>query len=259
MEAHHSRAVDTVLQRYGDRPEFVAVLLTGSIAHDFARPSSDVDIVLIATDEEHSRRVRDRQLAFSLWDICDYEGGYVDVKVVSLASLDLIAVRGSDPARYAFKDARVLVSREPDLPGLLARVTRYPVEAKADREHRFLCQLLAWKWYLSQAEEKRSAYLTHLSAQKFALFACRLVLNRAESLYPYHKWMLAETQRVAPEGLMPLIETFLEKPAFADAQAIADTLLALAGKSEKSVDWPNQFMTDSELNWVDHEAPIDDL
>lgn len=46
-----------------------------------------------------------------------------------------------------------------------------------------------------------------------------MILNRNEALYPYHKWLLAETQRASlrPEGFL------------------------------------------SEMNWLTHEASVDDL
>jgi hypothetical protein len=129
------------------------------------------------------------------------------------------------------------------------------------RRHRFACQLLAWKWYLSQGEAKRNKYLIFLAAQKIVLFACRLILNENGMLYPYHKWLLEETGRAPkrPEAFLSDIGLFLEAPGFALAQRIVDGVFAFLGLEEKSVDWPNSFMADSEMNWIAHEAPIDDL
>lgn len=261
MEAHHSKAIDDFLAKYAARDEFVAILLVGSLAHGFAKVSSDIDIILVATEDEYQRQEREKHLAFSLWDICTYPGGYIDCKVVSLASLDQVAERGSDPARYAFKDATVLFSRTEALDSVLKRVTRFPIEQKAAREHRFICQVLAWKWYMSQAEENKNAYLVHLATQKLALFASRVILNRNEALYPYHKWLLAETKKapIKPEGFLETLEVLLGSPSFATAQKLADLLFEFVGMKEKDVDWPNQFMVDSEMNWLTHEAPVDDL
>lgn len=261
MEEHHQQAINEFLERFRDKKEFLGFLLAGSLAHGYAKPSSDVDIILVATEDEYRTREQQNKLTFSLWDIAQYEGGYVDCKVVSLDSLALIADHGSDPARYAFKDAKILASSDAGIVQLLEKVSRFPVEKKADREHRFACQLLAWKWYLSQAEEKKNLYLTFLAAHKLVLFACRLVLNHNLRLYPYHKWLLEEVNQSAhkPEGFREGIDQFLGQPTFDRAQKIANALLEFLGLSEKQIDWPNQFMVDSELNWLGHEAPIDDL
>lgn len=246
---------------YTARDEFSALLLAGSLAHGLAGALSDVDIVLVATEEEYARRQAAGTLTFSLWDICQYEGGYVDCKVVSPGTLEEIAERGSDPSRYAFQGAQILRSRIAGLEPLLTRVTRFPVEQKASRQTRFVSQILAWKWYLSQAEAKANSYLMYLSTQKLVLFLCRTLLNANERLYPYHKWLLAETARVPrkPGDFDGRLQRFLGEPTFAGAQHLADLVLGFVGLKEKEVNWPQQFLVDSELNWVDHEAPVDDL
>jgi predicted nucleotidyltransferase len=261
VERHHAQAIEGFVARYGARDEFVGLLLVGSIAHGFATPASDVDVIVVATEDEFRRREREHRLAFVERDLCAYPGGYVDVKVTSLSLLHRVADRGSDPARYAFKDAAILASREPALPDLLSRLARFPVELKASREGRFLCQVLAWTWYMGQAEAHRDAYLTAVATQKLALFACRVVLNRNETLFPYHKWLLTETTRapLQPEGFAACVHDLLERPSSASAQRLQDAVLGFVGEAGRGLDWPTQFMVDSELNWLHHEAPIDDL
>ncbi len=261
MLPHHEEAIQAFIARYEAKPEFVGILLAGSLAHGYAKEHSDIDIILIADEHEFSERAAENKLAFSIKELCQYPHGYVDCKVVSLASMQEIAERGSDAARYAFKDARILCSREPSIPSLLESITRFPIEGIEQRQHRFICQLLAWKWYLSQAEEKDNVYLRHLACQKIALFSCRLVLNHNSRLFPYHKWLLEETKRSEkqPPPFQEQLDAFLEKPTFEQAQIITDQLLSFFGTKESEVDWPNQFMTDSELNWTEAPPPIDDI
>ena len=64
-----------------------------------------------------------------------------------------------------------------------------------DRVARFAAQLLAYRWFHSEAVKKDSPYLGALARHKVTLFACRIVLARNERLYPFHKWLLAETER----------------------------------------------------------------
>lgn len=261
MTEHQDRAVSAFVKLYSQKEAFVAALLVGSIAHGYSTASSDVDAILVATEPEFERRKQQGTLTFSLWDLCDYEGGYVDCKVVSWSSLETVADRGSDPARYAFQDARILYGKRKPLTEQLARITRYPVGDKDSRRHRFLCQLLAWKWYLSQGEAKGNQYLVTLALQKIVLFSCRVILNENERLYPYHKWLLAETERAPnkPGGLMAQLASLLEAPTFSRAQVLSDLIFSHVGSTEKDTDWPNQFLRDSEQNWLEHEAPIEDL
>lgn len=261
MTTKQRESLEKFLDLYKPKSEYLAILLAGSLAHGYAKETSDLDIVLVATEEEFLRRRDEKKLTFSLWDICTYEGGYVDCKVVSLSSLREIAAKGSDPARYAFKDCRILYSRLDNLDKVLGEVTRYPSADRESRRTRFLSQVLAWKWYLSQAEEKANRYLLYLAVQKIVLFAGRVVLNENELLYPYHKWLLEEVSRASnkPEGLIEAINGLLAEPTFAKAQDLSDRIFRHVGRTEKETDWPNQFFVDSEMNWNQHEAPIDDL
>lgn len=261
MEQHHRESIGRFLERYRNDDSILAILLGGSIAHGFAKPTSDIDILIVADDAEYERRRQENKLAFSLWDICTYEGGYVDCKVVSPAFMRMVAERGSDPARYAFKDCRVLFNRMDGLEALLSEVTAYPVHRKEERRTRFVSQLLAWKWYYSEAVKKENAYLVYLSLQKIILFSCRIVLNENEMLYPYHKWLLAETGRAPrkPERFDEGIQKLMTDPTWDDAQRLATDILDMLNLKEKEIDWPSQFLIDSEWNWVEHEPPVDDL
>lgn len=261
MEQHHKEAIDKFMKQYQNDSHVEAILLAGSLAHGYAKPTSDIDIILIVDNEEYEQRKRDNNLAFCLLDICTYQGGYIDCKITSIDALKTIAMKGSDAARFAFKDAQILTSKSNDIGSVLKEVCNFPKEKKDERKYRFVCQLLAWKWYMSQAEEKNSRYLVYLSAQKIILFASRIILNFNEMLYPYHKWLLKETERAEkkPEGFMAVLNGFTDNPTFETAQQLVDMLLGYLGLIEKEIDWPNQFMIDSEMNWLYHEAPIDDL
>lgn len=261
MEQHHEQAIATFVERYRNDDTIQAILLGGSIAHGFAKPDADIDLLIVVDEAEYERRKEENRLAFSMWDICAYDGGYVDCKVVSRSFMEHVAERGSDPARYAFKDSLVLLNRMPDLEGLLAKVTAYPAHQKVSRRQRFVSQLLAWKWYYSEAIKKENPYLVHLSLHKLILFACRIVLNENEMLYPYHKWLLAETRRarLKPEHFDALLDKLLTEPSWEVAQQLATAILQHLGLNEKEVDWPNRFLQDSEWNWMAHEPPVDDL
>src|SRR5690606_11287806 len=94
MEQHHRESIERFLEKYGHDQSFRAILLDGSIAHGFAKPDSDIDVLIVADEAEYERRKKEHRLAFSVWDVCTYEGGYVDCKVVSRSFMELVAERG---------------------------------------------------------------------------------------------------------------------------------------------------------------------
>lgn len=261
MENQHQEAIDKFLDRFKTDTTILAILLGGSLAHGFAESDSDIDVALIVDEAEYERRKRENKLAFSLWDICTYAGGYVDCKVVSLDFLQKISERGSDPARYAFKDNAVLFSRIENLEQLLAGVSRFPTAEKAVRRERFAAQLLAWRWFYSEGVKKQNSYLILLAAQKMVLFSCRLILNENEMLYPYHKWLLRETAKAQhkPDRFDESVQKLLAGHDLPLVGQFCAQVMEFLGIEEKSLDWPNHFLHDSELNWLAHEPPIDDV
>ena len=261
MEPHHQQSIDRFLKRIRDDESLLAALLGGSIAHGFAELDSDIDLLLVVDEEEYEKRRRENKLAYSVRDICTYEGGYVDCKVIRPAFLEAVKERGSDPARYAFLDNCILLSRIDHLAETLEAITRFPLREKGERMQRFAAQLLAWKWYYGEGVKKENPYLIHLAIQKLVLFSCRLVLNANEMLYPYHKWLLKVTERAAakPAEFDRRLAELLRHPDIGFVERFCNEVLAFAGVDADELDWPNRFLQDSELNWVDHEPPIDDL
>lgn len=261
MEQHHQEAIEVFLGRYTSDPTILAILLGGSIAHGFAKTDSDIDVTLIVDEPEYARRKQEKKLAFSLWDICTYPGGYVDCKVVNMGFLQKVVEKGSDPARYAYEDNTILFSRMDNLDAILADISRFPRQDKAKRRDRFAAQLLAWRWYYSEGVKKENNYLIYLALQKLVLFSCRLILNENEMLYPYHKWLLRVVARAAikPEGFDDALNQLLTHHSLEVVNQFCGQLIRFLQIDEKALDWPNHFLHDSELNWIGHEPPIDDL
>ena len=102
---HHQRAIDRLADAYRDDPEFRALIIGGSVARGFARDDSDVDFLIIATDEAFRRRLAARDLFINRTDLCDYDGGFVDGKIINLAYLENLAEKGNEPSRAAFNGA----------------------------------------------------------------------------------------------------------------------------------------------------------
>lgn len=261
MEKHHQKAIDSFVEVYSKDETILAVLLGGSIAHGFSVSDSDIDVVLVVDPKEYQKIKEKKTLAFSLWNICDYENGYIDCKVADLGFLNKIREHGSDPARYAFKNNKILYSKINHLDILLDEIAQFPLAEYEERKNRFASQLLAWKWYYSEAVKKRNKYLVYLSVHKIVLFAGRLVLNENKLLYPYHKWLLKvlESAESKPSNLMEKINLMFDNHSLEKVNNFCNDIFDFIGYTEKSVDWPNYFLKDSEQTWIEHEAPIDDI
>ncbi len=258
---HHASSIERVVEHFRQDPDVLALLLTGSLAHGFARSNSDVDLAIVVSAGEYQRRKVAGELTFYNADLCHYEGGYVDGKYVDIQIIRDVAARGSEAARFAFQDAQVLLSRVDGLAQLLAIATRYPVERKTENLARFMAQFEAWNWYVQQALQTEDRYLLRHASIKLALFGCRLILSHNELLFPYHKWLTRVVQSASakPTDFERLLEELLAAPTGASTSAFYIEVKNFTDWPTTQGPWSMQFIIDSELNWLSGQTPVDDL
>ena len=263
LRPHHLESLRNLHATYDADPTVLALLLGGSLAHGFAAADADIDFIAVVTPDEYGRRAAGGLLTRASRDGITYEGGYTDGKFVDVDHLERVAGSGSEPARFAFQDARVLIERNPAVRPLLVDIVRYPVAGVDDRMERFAAQLLAWRWYFSQAIEKQSRYLELLSLQKLVLFSCRLVLAANRMLYPYHKWMLRLTELAPdrPATLTADLERLMRAPTTGLVDDHVRALLEFGGFDHDALNarWGGFFLRDNEQTWMAGCTAVDDL
>ena len=261
MEPRHAASIRNLVAEFERDPSVLALLLGGSLAHGFAKPDSDIDVAIVLDPAEFQKRKQDGNLHYNNRALCTYNG-YIDGKYMDVEFLRLVAARGGEPARYAFKDCRILISRIDGLEELLTKIVQYPVERTQERIAGFIAQLLAWRWYYSEAIRQESPYLTCLALQKITLFSCRIVLAKNAMLYPYHKWMLrvAESAPQKPAEFPGNIKQLLSGHSWTQIDAYCHEMVAFAGVEFAEADaiWPMRFMKDTELKWMTEVPHIDD-
>jgi hypothetical protein len=261
MEAHHRRAIAHASEHFNRDPEVQALLLAGSIAHGLESPSSDVDLLIVVSDRDYQVRLREGRLQYASAEGCDWPGGYLDGKYLGAGFLEQVARDGSEPARFAFQDARVLFSRVGDLDPILREIARYPVAEKAERIRRFHAQLEAWHWYAHEGLQRGDRYLLGMAVGRTVLFGGRMILAHNEILYPYHKWFLKVLERAPqqPAELLARIGALYDEPSQANLLGFWATVKNFRSWEASAQPWATQFLLDSELNWQAGATPVEDL
>ncbi len=260
MRENHRRVIERLTTELGGDPRFLAVILGGSVARGTELPDSDIDMILIASQEEYARRVVENDFTYLNEEVCDYPGGYAEAKVMSVSFIEEIAERGSEPARAAFVGAQILSSRVPELAELLERVTTYPEAERIPKIRSFFAHFITHYWYLSETERRHEPYLQLRSAAEFALFAGRLILAHNRILFPYHKWFM-HALRAAPEkpdDLIDGMERLLAKPCLENANPVLASVANFRDWEKPLHSTSAQFMEDSEWNWREGLAPVAD-
>ena len=99
MYQHHKESIENLKNYFADREEVIAVIFGGSVAKGCERPDSDLDAMVVITEEEYEIRQRGNRTAQTIEGHCTYEGGYFDIKYMTKQFLADAAERGSDSPR----------------------------------------------------------------------------------------------------------------------------------------------------------------
>ncbi len=261
MYPQHAETISNIVAHFANREEVLAVLLTGSIAHGFARENSDVDIAIIVSESDFEGRKAARELTFYDASLCSYPEGYVDGKYMDLTFIREVAERGSEPARFAFKDAKILSNKVTDLEQLVFEASSYPLQQQAANLLRFQAQFEAWYWYVQQAFQTQDHYLLQFATSKLALFGCRQILAHNSMLFPFHKWLTRVVAQAPsrPDHFLSQMDAMLQSPTPDTTSLFFNSVAEFVPRVASEHHWSTHFMLDSELNWMSGYTPVDDL
>ena len=257
---HHQRAIDRLTDAYRDDPEYRGLIIGGSVAKGFARDDSDVDFMIIATDEAFERRQAARDLFINRRDLCDYDGGFVDGKIIDLKYLEDVAEKGNEPSRAAFEGAFAAYSHIDGLDALLQRIPVYPDAGHDERIKAFYSMAFIQHWLFNEAERHGNRYTMARAASQLALFAGRLILAHNRRLFPYHKWFprVLESVPDKPDEFMASFNSLLEDPTSENATSLFERVRDFHDWGVSDLDAYTWFMTDVEWSWMSGNTPMED-
>jgi hypothetical protein len=263
MKPQHREAVERLKSLYQDDPGALALLLGGSIVKGTEQEFSDVDFMVVVSDEEFVRRRKERDFFIHVKELFKSPAGsfYGDGKAISLSFLQQAAERGSEPTRWSFGGVQVLFSRIEGLPGLIESIPVYRENERAEKIRRFHAQTLAFKGFFAQEAEKRSdSYLRSQAALTLALFGGRMILAHNRMLFPGHKWFMHELRKAPekPANLIELTEALLSNPCADTTKDYADAILGFTKWDADPREWAPRYIEDCEWNWLDGPPPLAD-
>jgi hypothetical protein len=255
---HHEEAIARFVEATRATGSCDAVIVEGSVARGTERPDSDVDLYLVVDDAAFAQARNDGRLSYVSGDGVTYEGGYFDIKLVTLDYLDQAARRGDDPCRASFESARVVWSTIDDLEERLARILDVSEESWLHREAAFMAHARLQNWYfLPQAFDQGNAFLLHHAAVHLVMAAGRALLALNRVLFKAPKYLertVAELRR-SPDGYAQLASDVLANPTPATASALMNAL-------EEFHSWPlspaetlSRYVEDNELSWLTETMP----
>lgn len=87
MYKHHEDSIENLINYYKDTEGVIAVVLDGSVVKGNARADSDIDAIVVVTEDKFAELKAQNRMTEVIGGHCTYEGGYFDVKYKTKALL----------------------------------------------------------------------------------------------------------------------------------------------------------------------------
>ena len=253
---HHEETIDRIVAAAPAREDWVAVIVTGSVARGKERADSDVDISVIVTDAAFEREFAAGNVSWVEHELSSY-GSYVDIKLLTLDHLALIAERGDEPTRATYVGARVVWTRDPDLAPRLELaidgIGELPdAEWRRREESGIAFFRLQVDYFAPHAIAVGDAFLLHHAAVHAVSGASRAMLARHRTLFVSNKYVTSTVPDLpnTPADWKRVSEALLASPN-------AETFREFKELVEGAADWTlphdgtgGRFIADNELSWL---------
>ena len=213
MYPHHIESAQKLREYFEGQEGVIAVVLDGSTVKGNARSDSDIDAIIVVTEEKYAELAAQNRLAEVIPGHCTYEGGYFDIKYKTKAILRRAAEHASEPTRNAYVKAQVLCTTDAEIPALVAAIERYPEHTVADKIRCFCANLQLNRGYFLNIVPEDNSYMRAHLAQEIVYSVYRLILIENRALFPCNR-RLEETVRACkkrPDNILELGRAFLQE------------------------------------------------
>ncbi len=257
---HHQQAIKNLVKEYKDDERFSALIIGGSVAKGCARPDSDIDFMIVATDKDFKKRQRAGDFFINRTDLTDYSGGYVDGKVIDMHYLRQVVDKGNEPTRAAFDGAILAFSKIEELTSIIHSIQQYSEAERDEKIRKFYSMAFIQNWLMGEAERHDNTYTKSRAASQLVLFAGRLILAYNRMFFPYHKWFYEYLSRckVKPKNLIKQMNQVLNQPTVENASRLFKSVREFKDWNIADIEAFHWFMEDVEWSWRDNKSSLED-
>ena len=212
MHQHHIDSIEKMKQYYYGKEGVIALVLGGSVAKGNERPDSDLDGMIIVTDEEYEKRKAMGKTAEVITGECTYEGGYFDMKYMTKDYIKKAAYGASEPTRNSFIKARVLFSSDPEIDELVPKIGVFQVQERDDKMLSFYGDYLLNHNYFIRSLNVQGYMRVHAVGEiLYAIY--RMILQENEILFPCNRRLEEMVEKAVnkPENILELGRIVMEK------------------------------------------------
>lgn len=228
MYQHHIESLQKMKDYFADKDEVIALIFGGSVAKGCEREDSDLDAMVVISDDKYAERKSRNATAETLDDLCTYDSGYIDVKYMNKQFIKDAAEMGSEPTRNAFVKAQVLFTKDSEIPDIVARIPVFQEQEKAEKMLSFYSNFwLNYYYFLKSCPVDGYMQLHATNEVIYSLY--RMILQQNNILFPSNRRLeeFVKTISSETEHLVILGKIFASSQDMKDGDAFVDYFMKI--------------------------------
>lgn len=227
MYKHHEESIMN-MKRYFEDMGATALILGGSVAKGKERVDSDLDGMVVLTDEAYAERERMNATTETVDGYCTYEGGYFDIKYMTKSYLKELAEKGSEPARSGFESAKILFSHDSEIETIIPKI---PVFQKAEQEEKLISFYsdfwLNYYYFLKSCNPNGYMKMRTIAEIIYAIY--RILLQEYEILFECNRRLEEQVADISDKTaeLVAIAHKLESSQTMEDADAFAEKFFSI--------------------------------
>ena len=252
MYKHHEESLEKLKDYFINKDEIIAVIFGGTVAKGCERPDSDLDAMVVITEEAYKHRIESNTTAETISGYCTYEGGYFDVKYMTKSFLIDAAQKGSEPTRNSFLKSRVLFTKDKDIPQIVERIPIFQKQEKEEKMLSFYADFwLNYYYFLKSCPIEGYMKLHAINEVIYSIY--RMILQENEILFPSNRRLEEFVEKISEETakLVGLGRRAAKSQELSDVDAFVDCFLMITSyKTPANIgNVLSRYTTDFEQWW----------
>lgn len=262
MYKHHEESLKKLVEYFTTisekKDDIIAIIFGGSVAKGRERIDSDLDCMVILTDEKCEELRLHNITGECITGYCTYEEGYFDTKYYNKDFLKAVAENGSEPARNAFVSSRCVYTIDEEIPALVEKI---PVFQKQLKEEKMLSFYGGFRinvgYFWDMSREKKDIFLRTKTVGEIVLYGLRMLLEENEVFFPCPKslYLTVAALENKPENILEkadkMLEDIYDETAKDDFVNTLMSFLNYTVPKDSSLAY-SRYLEDNELWW--HKA-----
>ena len=227
MRQHHLESIEKLKEYFLPMDGMIAIILDGSVVKGNARDDSDIDAVIVVTQEKYQQLELQNRLAEVIFGHCTYEGGYFDIKYKTKAMLQAAAKHASEPTRNAYVKAQTIYSTDSEIAGIVEQISAYPVHELEEKINCFNANLQLNRNYFMKCVKPENHYMRAHVAHEIVYSIYRLILAENKVLFPCNRRLEEAVLQCPrrPANILELGTAFLADTSEANCEKFAGAFL----------------------------------